>query len=120
VLLEHNPDSLFHILQGVDDPEVAFVLIDPRTFRPDYRVTVSRDSVAVLELEGEDEAAVYAIVRVPAGDPAAMTANLQAPVLINPRKRVGCQMVLPDGPYGLRHPSLAEMQAAAVAESQDG
>lgn len=120
VLLEYKPGGVFHILQGVDDPEVAFVLIDPRTFRPDYRVTVPRELVVDLQLEDEEDAAVYAIVRVPAGDPAGMTANLQAPVVINLRKRLGCQVVLPDGPYGIRHPILAELQAAAVAETQDG
>jgi len=116
LLLEHSPGSVFHILQGVDDPAVAFVLIDPRTFRPDYQVAVARESVKDLELEDGEEAAVFAIVTVPHGDPAGMTANLQAPVLINPRKRLGCQLVLPEGPYGLRHPILAEMQAAAAKD----
>ena len=120
LLLEHSPGSVFHILQGVDDPAVAFVLIDPRTFRPDYRVAVAPEAVKDLELEDVQEATVYAIVTVPAGDPAGMTANLQAPVVLNLQKRLGCQVVLPDGPYGLRHPILAELQAAAAAERQDG
>lgn len=119
VLLEHSDGSVFHILQGVDDPAVAFVLIDPRTFRPDYQVAVAPEAVADLELADGEETAVLAIVTVPAGDPSGMTANLQAPIVINVNKRLGCQVVLPDGPYGLRHPILAEMQAAAGAERQE-
>lgn len=119
VWLEHSDDGVFHILQGVDDPAVAFVLIDPRTFRPDYQVAVAPEAVADLELEDGEETAVLAIVTVPAGDPSGMTANLQAPIVINVNKRLGCQVVLPDGPYGLRHPILAEMQAAAGAERQE-
>ena len=80
VLLEHSDDSVFHILQGVDDPAVAFVLIDPRTFRPDYQAEIDRSKSRLLELDDEDDAVVLAIVTVPAGDPAGMTANLQAPV----------------------------------------
>ncbi len=113
VLLEHSDDSVFHILQGVDDPAVAFVLIDPRTFRPDYRAEIDREQVALLELDDEDDAVVLAIVTVPAGDPAGMTANLQAPVVLNARKRLGCQVVMADGPYGVRHSILEELQAAA-------
>ncbi|MBO8142818.1 MAG: flagellar assembly protein FliW [Firmicutes bacterium] len=119
LLLEHSPGSAFHILQGVDDPAVAFVLIDPRTFRPDYRVEVAPEQVAELELESGEEAVVFAIVTVPPGRPEEMTANLQAPVVINARKRLGRQVVLPDGPYGVRHRVLAELEARA-GRGQDG
>jgi len=118
VLLEHNDGGLFHILQGVDDPAVAFVLIDPRTFRPDYKVEVAPEQVAALELDEEDDAVVMAIVTVPEDDPAGMTANLQAPLVFNARKRLGCQVVMPDGPYGIRHSILAELQAAAGNDTQ--
>lgn len=120
VLLEHSEDSVFHILQGVDDPAVAFVLIDPRTFRPDYKAEINREQVAELELDDEDDAVVLAIVTVPEGNPSGMTANLQAPVVLNARKRLGCQVVMADGPYGIRHPILAELQAAASGETADG
>ncbi|MFS8544165.1 MAG: flagellar assembly protein FliW [Limnochordales bacterium] len=118
LLLEHSEGGVFHILQGVDDPAVAFVLIDPRTFRPDYQVAVAPEAIKDLKLEDGEEAVVLAIVTVPPGKPEAMTANLQAPIVINANKRLGCQVVLPDGPYGLRHPILAELEAAAAAEGQ--
>lgn len=119
VLLEHSDDSVFHILQGVDDPAVAFVLIDPRVFRPDYRAEISRDEVAELELEDEDEVVVRAIVTVPPGNPSDMTANLQAPIVLNASKGLGCQVVLADGPYSVRYPVLAELQAA-TGRQDDG
>ncbi|MFS8524884.1 MAG: flagellar assembly protein FliW [Limnochordales bacterium] len=119
VWLEHSDDGVFHILQGVDDPAVAFVLINPLVFRPDYKVEVPPEQVAVLELDRPEEALVMAIVTVPDGDPASMTANLRAPVLFNAEKRLGCQVVMPDGPYGVRHSILAELQAAAGQESGD-
>ncbi|MFS8582256.1 MAG: flagellar assembly protein FliW, partial [Limnochordales bacterium] len=51
VWLEHSDDGVFHILQGVDDPAVAFVLINPLVFRPDYKVEVPPKQWAVLELD---------------------------------------------------------------------
>lgn len=113
VLLEHSEDGAFHILQAVDDPAVAFVLIDPRTFRPDYKIDIDPAQVAALALDDEADAVVMAIVTVPEGDPAGMTANLRAPLVFNVRKRLGCQVVLPEGPWGVRHPILAELEAAA-------
>lgn len=106
LILEHSDEGVFHILQGVDDPAVAFILIDPRTFVPDYTVEVVRDEVEELQLEEDDEAVVLAIVTVPPGNPSAMTVNLQAPIVLNARTRIGRQVVLTDSPYSIRHPLL--------------
>lgn len=108
ILLEHNEQRVFHILQGVDDPAVAFVLVDPRTFVSDYTVEVPRDEVEELQLESEDETTLFAIVTVPPGNPRGMTANLQAPVVVNSRARIGRQLILVDSSYSIRHPLLAE------------
>lgn len=116
LLLEHSDESVFHILQGVDDPAVAFVLIDPRTFVADYKAEVARDEVEELQLEEDDEAIVMAIVTVPPGNPTGMTANLQAPIVFNPRTRIGRQVVLTETGYGIRHPLFAEEQPAADEE----
>lgn len=118
VILEHSDEGIFHILQGVDDPDVAFILIDPRTFVPDYKAEVARDEIGELQLEADDEAAVLTIVTVPQGDPSAMTTNLQAPIVFNPRTRIGRQVLLMDSPYSIRHPLLTTEQTDADDEAQ--
>lgn len=120
VLIENSEGRIFHIMQSVDDPALAFVLIDPALFVADYKAEVATDEVAELQIGPDDEAVVLAIVTVPRDNPAAMTANLQAPIVLNPRTRLGRQVVLADSPYGIRHPLLAEAAEGEAPAEEAG
>lgn len=110
-------DGFFHFLQAVDDPGLAFVVISPELMRPDYQVRLDSDQVGDIKLTAVEEAIVYAIVTVPE-NVANMTANLQAPLIINHRACLGKQLVLMDGKYQIRHNVLAELQQAAFHKSK--
>jgi len=97
-------------LQSLERPEIAFVLIDPLVFRPDYAPNADPAEVAGLELAAPDDALVFVIVTVPA-EGARMTANLQGPLLINRRTRTGCQVVSTDPRWGVRHVIADELAA---------
>lgn len=114
VILDHAPDTPFKWLQGIDDPDLAFVIINPAEFQPNYVVELGRDDVLKLGLKDAGEAAVYVLVVIPE-DPSAMTANLQGPLVINADRRVGRQVVLADGRYRTRHLILAELRATRGA-----
>lgn len=116
VILEHEPATPFKWLQSADDPDVAFVIINPAEFAPGYAVELGRDDVLKLGLKDAREAAVYVLVVIP-DDPSAMTANLQGPLVINAERRLGRQVVLADGRYRTRHPILAELKAAQTAKT---
>ncbi len=45
-----------------------------------------------------------AIVAVAGGDPLKMTANLKAPLLVNPDRRIGRQVILGSQTYSIREP----------------
>lgn len=107
VLIENKEGHVFHIMQSVEDPALAFILTDPKLFVADYKAAVDKEEVAELLLGPDDEPVVLAIVTVPRDDAAAVTANLQAPIVLNPRTRLGRQVVLTDGPYSIRHPLVA-------------
>jgi flagellar assembly factor FliW len=97
---------LFRCLQSTDDPDVAFVIIEPAVFWPDYQVQVEAEALAEIgPIDDPGDVAIYAIVTVPR-DVAKMTANLQAPLMINRKTRRGKQVVLTDGNYYTRHPIL--------------
>ncbi|MGE5553710.1 MAG: flagellar assembly protein FliW [Betaproteobacteria bacterium] len=117
VILEHDPATPFKWLQSVDDPDVAFVVISPAEFVADYTVELGRDDVVKLGLKDASEAAVYVLVVIPE-NPAAMTANLQGPLVVNAERRVGRQVVLADGRYRTRHPILEELRAARAVEAK--
>lgn len=102
-LLDHRPESVFRFLQAVDEPNLAFILVDPQPFFPEYRLTLRREELADLEPNESDEIEVYAIVTLPQQVEKA-TVNLKAPVLIHRSHRRGMQWVLEEEDYPTRQP----------------
>ena len=101
----------FYWLQSLEVTDIAFVLIDPRVFRPDYSPALGPEDLAEIGLQRPEEALDFAIVTIPA-DPSRMTANLQGPVVINKEARIGRQFVSTDTRWQVRHPILQELSAA--------
>jgi flagellar assembly factor FliW len=98
----------FYWLQSLEVVEIAFVLIEPRLFRPDYAPSVAPEELAEIGLQKAEDALVFAIVTIPE-DPRQMTANLQGPLLINRENRTGRQSISLDPRWQVRHPILAEL-----------
>lgn len=114
VLVPHPGGGPFMWLQSADSPELAFAVLEPSTFRPDYEVVLGAEEAAAIELTDEADALVLVITGF-GKDGAAVTANLAAPLVINRRARLGKQFILEREDYGLRHDVLEEMVAAARA-----
>jgi flagellar assembly factor FliW len=91
----------FAWLQSVDEAGLCFLLANPALLVPEFGVDAPAHAVAALQLRDDDEPLVFAIVTLPAGASAAPTANLQAPIVINPRTRRGVQVVLAESAYGM-------------------
>lgn len=108
VLLEDPQQEPFLWLQSLDDPALAFVLVDPLLFFPGYRVAIPREEISDLELGDPSEARIL-VVLVVTEDPAKITANLKGPLIINPHTRRARQVVLMEEEYGTRHPLLAQL-----------
>jgi len=102
---EHQP---FYWLQSVDDQEIAFVLINPFLFRPDYEVNITNEELAEIGINSPDSAWIFAIVTIPQ-DGSPMTANLQGPLVINRENMTGMQAVLSDARWRTRHDIIAEL-----------
>jgi flagellar assembly factor FliW len=101
----------FYWLQSLEVLEIAFVLIDPRVFRPDYLLEVAPEELTELGIHSPEEALDFAIVTIPE-DPQEMTANLQGPILINRASRLGRQAISTNPRWELRHPILKELALA--------
>lgn len=103
VILDHDTDAPFKWLQSLDEPALAFVIIDPDLFLTDYRIEVSREAMSeVLGEEGE-EISTAVILTIPSEDPGRITANLRGPLLMNPRTKLCKQLVLSEE-FPTRHP----------------
>jgi flagellar assembly factor FliW len=80
-------------LQCATRPEIAVAVVSPRRFVPDYRVKVNRDDLTSLRLAAEDEVYVLSVV---GRNQQALTLNLKAPLIINLRRLLGCQVIVKD------------------------
>ena len=101
---EGGKGSPFVWLQSLERGELAFLAIEPHQVFPEYAPRVPRAELESLHLTEEAVLPrLYSLLTVPHGDPAGITANLMAPILINSSARVAKQVVLNTDQYGLRH-----------------
>ena len=87
-------------LKALDSSEASFLTIDPVLVDPAYDLTL-RTFERVRLGAGEDPLVWLALVTV-IGDRA--TVNLRAPIVINPRRMVGCQFIRDDHDYPVHLP----------------
>ena len=100
----------FFWLQSIDEPGLAFVLLAPTFFRPDYLLELSETDREALGQPTEAEILSFAIVTIPE-DQNRMTANLQGPLVINKRARIGRQTIQASPQWRVRHLILDELAA---------
>jgi flagellar assembly factor FliW len=100
----------FYWLQSADVEQVAFILINPFLFRPDYEVNINNEDLADIEIDSPEKALIFSIVTIPA-DGGPMTANLQGPLIINRDTRAGKQAMLTDPRWKTKHDIMAELAA---------
>ena len=110
ILLNHDQESPFKWLQSLDDGAIAFVLINPLLFKPDYSVEVSETEISELEIKSEEDAVISVIVTMPS-NPQNMTANLKAPLVFNLQNRCGKQIILSESKYATKHNIMEELKA---------
>ena len=96
-----NQESFF-ILQSKEKEEVAFIVTNPFDFYQDYDFTLDENSLAVLELNQEEDVVVLVIVTL-RDSLENSTVNLQAPIILNKRNYKGKQVILNNSPYRARH-----------------
>jgi flagellar assembly factor FliW len=105
VLLFQNNNTPLWWLQSIEDPSIAFVVVNPRIVKPDYNPTIFIEDLESLDIKSSDHTALLAIVTV-RSQPLRLTANLRAPILINAETRMARQVVLEDADYPIQYDVL--------------
>ncbi len=91
----------FKWLQSIQAGDWAFLLIDPFIFYPDYDPQVSKKELAEIKLTSLAKSEIFAITCL-SPDSKEARANLLAPLIINPDKRLGKQVVLKGSNYSIQ------------------
>jgi flagellar assembly factor FliW len=98
----------FYWLQSLEDVQVAFVLINPYVFRPDFVLEIPDEDFEEIGSPETDDVLVFAVVTIPA-DGSEITANLQGPLVINRADRLGRQAISLDPRWHTKHSIVEEM-----------
>ena len=114
VLIPHRENSPFMWLQAVDVPELAFVVIMPRLFFPEYQPQIPYEAREELHLHKGDEMDLLAIVTIPREAPEEMTVNLLGPIVVNVTRRLAKQVILDARRYPLKEPLMPRLQLKSV------
>lgn len=102
VLLEDDPNTPLKWLQAVEDPGIAFIVVNPLDFVPDYNFDLSDEDAGTLSLASPEQAVVLTTVSVHTEDEK-VTTNLLGPIVINSSTLDAKQVVLQDDRYGTKH-----------------
>jgi len=148
VLLDDPNDEIFAWLQSCSVPQIAFPVLEPELFSPNYQMNLTRHDLESLDmrdyLQAQIPAATTKLVAVEAPlkeatstkraepipglrafsiitipeDPTQMTANLKAPIVINVGKRMAKQIVLQDNNLAIREAIFQKLQTRVVQNPQ--
>jgi flagellar assembly factor FliW len=118
VIVETPDFEPFKWFQSVDDPQVAFVIVNPLLFFPDYTIEVNPREIDELRVDNVRDINTYAIVTIPQ-EYTRMTANLQGPILVNTRTNLAKQLVLVNSTYRIKHLLIPTGRPEPVFEEVD-
>lgn len=117
-VVDPGDSTLILWLQSTEEEKVAFPIIEPKIFKPDYIAKLLPADLNGLELDSIQNAKLYSILTIPA-NVTEMSANLKAPVLINSSRKVGKQIVLQDSKLSVKHEMYRELKTYIVNFSSD-
>jgi flagellar assembly factor FliW len=105
ILLSPQDDSGLQCLRAVEGPTATFLAVDPRAVMAGYRCELSEGDVERLRAGQETPLVWLALVTVETDG--SIVANLRAPVVINPERMLGAQVIPHHCLYPLRHVLVA-------------
>lgn len=112
LIISHKPESKFRWLQSIDEPGIAFLVVDPSQYIEDYSIEIEDADSAALQITSDTSILLLATASIPKGNPGQLTLNLAGPIVINLETRCGRQFVVETQSVTLQ---ATQQQPAAVA-----
>ena len=95
---EYEP---FIWLQSCDNPNLAFLIIDPFVICSYYETDIDDDTLGKIGIAKPEDIIIMTIVTVP-HDGSAITANFQGPLVINKKNHECLQAILSDNRWSTK------------------
>lgn len=112
-LVDSADDTLILWLQSIENPQIAFPVLEPKIFKADYSARLSAMELRELKLDSVNQSAVYTILTIPE-DVTQMSANLKAPLVVNLKSNIGKQVVLQENEYSIKHLMFKELKTHLI------
>lgn len=110
VLIETSSDNPLLFLQSLEDEALAFVVVNPQYFRPNYKIEIAKNDLNMIRPDDTENLVALCIVVIPQDNPENMTANLKAPIIYDIKKNVAGQFLSLNEEYNVRHKILEEIR----------
>ena len=103
VLMASEGNDALHYLTALEGPAASFLVIDPRRVQSDYRCELTEGDAERLGVQLMQAAPLLWLALVMLEENGTVSVNLRAPVVINPARMVGQQVIPYNTTYPLRH-----------------
>ena len=117
-IVDPGDQTLILWLQSIDDASVAFPIIEPKIFQPNFSVKLLPLELNSLNLENLSNASVYTILTIPQ-NVTEMSANLKAPIIINNKSKIARQIVLQDSKLEVRFKMYLDLKKYIINYTSD-
>ncbi|MTV49929.1 flagellar assembly protein FliW [Heliobacillus mobilis] len=119
VLIPHGEDSPFAFLQSLMTPQLAFLVVNPFVFFPDYNAPIHINQISHIGINEANIGEIWTIVTVPE-NLENMTTNLLAPIVINRKNGEAVQVVLDKTNYTTKHRLFTAATKASAGNAGKG
>jgi flagellar assembly factor FliW len=117
-IVDPDDGTLVLWFQSIENPSVAFPIIEPKIFKPDYIAKLLPADFASVGLDNLANAKIYTILTIPS-DITKMNANLKAPIVINGDKKIAKQIVLQDSKLSVNFEMYKDLKIFIMNFSSD-
>jgi flagellar assembly factor FliW len=94
-LVQEDGQGSSFTLQSLDDPALAFQIVDPTTLGFNYELALTDEENTLLQSPAAENVAVMQVLYKKEGEgQASIAPNLRAPLLINLQAKVGLQKIM--------------------------
>jgi flagellar assembly factor FliW len=102
-------------LQSLDEPALALPVISPFLIKEDYNPVIEDELLNPLGLLNQENTVVLVTITVPK-DIKKISANLKAPFIMNADTMKGCQVIVDNNDYEIKHYFYERLQELKEAK----
>ena len=100
-------------LQSTENPNLAFLIVDPFLISSIYETDIDDDTLAKIGITRPEDIIIMTIVTVP-NNGAPITANFQGPIVINKRNHQCMQVILNDNRWSTKVNIIEALKSKGV------